>query len=219
MTFRKILVPLAGIDEDAVAFDAARRLGSRSDAHIEALLAIPVSAARLGSSSIKQAHESSVEELRARVRALYRNCCSAFDISDSNAASALGLSARLVEKVGSEAELIACHGRLADLIVLARPAVAQHAWPNLSLETALRETGRPVLLVPAPVYELGNRVRDRVEWFCRGDARTGLCFADPPRRLKRSRSDRWATQRPPFWICGCRISRLSRDRCEKYDRL
>lgn len=90
MTFRKMLVPLAGIDEDAVAFDAARRLGSRSDAHIEALLAIPGSAARLGSSSIKQAHESSVEELRARGRASYRNCCSALDISDSGAASAPG---------------------------------------------------------------------------------------------------------------------------------
>jgi nucleotide-binding universal stress UspA family protein len=177
MTFRKMLVPLAGIDEDAVAFDAARRIGSRSDAHIEALLAIPVSAARLGSSSIKQAHESSVEELRARVGALYRNCCSAFDISDSNAASAIGLSARLVEKVGSEAELIACHGRLADLIILARPAVPQHAWPNLSLETALRETGRPVLLVPGPVHELGNRVV--IGWNGSVEATRALVFALP----------------------------------------
>lgn len=41
-----------------------------------------------------------------------------------------------------------------------------------------------------------------MEWLCRGDARIGLCFADPLRRLKRSRSDSWATQRPPFWICG-----------------
>lgn len=177
MTFRKILVPLAGIDEDAAALDAAFLLGSASEAHIEVLFTMPPAAARVGSSSVKHAHESSVDGLRARVRALYRNRCGAFDISGSSAASKVGLSTRLVEVFGSEAELIACHGRLADLIVLAHPLVPQHAWPNLSLETALRETGRPVLLVPRSIDELGRRVV--IGWNGSAEVSRALAYALP----------------------------------------
>jgi nucleotide-binding universal stress UspA family protein len=177
MTFRKILVPLAGIDEDAVAFDAAFLVGSESEAHLEVLHTVPAAAARIGSSSVKDAHESSVKGLRARVRALYRNRCGTFDVLGSNAACKVGLSARLVEAFGSEAELIACHGRLADLIILARPSIPQHAWPNLSLEAALRETGRPVLVVPRPIDELGSRVV--IGWNGSAEASRAMAYALP----------------------------------------
>jgi nucleotide-binding universal stress UspA family protein len=76
-----------------------------------------------------------------------------------------------------QAELIARHGRLADLIVLARPSIPQHAWPNLSLETALRETGRPVLLIPGPIDELGSRVV--IGWNGSAEASRALAYALP----------------------------------------
>ena len=177
MTFRKILVPLAGIDEDSAAFDAAFLLGRKSEAYIEALLAIRMAAAGASTSSVKHARESSVTKLRARVRALYRNRCSTFDVSGSGVSPKSGLSARLVEAFGSEAELIACHGRMADLIILAHPSHPLHAWPNLSLETAVRETGRPVLLVPKRVDELGSRVV--IAWNGSTEATRAIAYALP----------------------------------------
>lgn len=52
------------------------------------------------------------------------------------------------EIVGYENEVIARLGRLSDLIVIARPSRASTSSSLMALETALFDTGRPVLMVP-----------------------------------------------------------------------
>ena len=61
--------------------------------------------------------------------------------------------------VGQREQIVAHHGRTADLLVIARPADETDYAAELEFETALVESGRPLLLVP-PVCapEFGARV-------------------------------------------------------------
>lgn len=65
-----------------------------------------------------------------------------------------GLSARFPALPGPEADLIAANGRVSDLIITAHPAEDGSSWPNLSLESAIRETDCPVLLIPRAVSRI-----------------------------------------------------------------
>src|SRR5262249_28510482 len=58
-------------------------------------------------------------------------------------------STRWREILGYENEVMAQLGRLSDLIVIARPNGRASSLSSMALETALFDTGRPVLLVPA----------------------------------------------------------------------
>jgi nucleotide-binding universal stress UspA family protein len=69
-------------------------------------------------------------------------------------------SAGFVLRSGREDELVAERGRLADLIVVPRPTDEGDGAPSLTLESCLRETGRPVLVVPPGVAaeQFGKRI-------------------------------------------------------------
>lgn len=177
MTYRKILVPFAGTD-DVAALDAALTLGRKFKAQVQALSTVHATAGRTrpgDSSSAEQATEGSVAV--SSVGSLFRQRCNAFDEAHSRFSPSSGFSARDIEESGSEAELIAGHGRLADLIVLAHPQAPQPPWPNLSLETALRETGRPVLVIAVPVGEFGNRVV--IGWNGSAEATRAIAYSLP----------------------------------------
>src|SRR5204863_9606966 len=58
-------------------------------------------------------------------------------------------STRWREIAGYESDVIAWLGRLSDLIIIARPNKHSSTSSLMALETALFDTSRPVLLVPA----------------------------------------------------------------------
>jgi nucleotide-binding universal stress UspA family protein len=84
----------------------------------------------------------------------------------------------LVE-TGSQTELVAQLGRLADLIIVPRPA--RVSPPPRTIDAALRETGRPVLMIPpGPVDSIGDRIA--IGWNGSKEAAQAVAAARPALR-------------------------------------
>ena len=164
VSFRKLLVPLAGVDGDLAAIDAALVLGHEFQARIEALHARTA----LGYSDPMEA---------GRVRALFSSRCKYYGIEELGNQATDRMSARFLERQGMEADLIAEHGRLSDLIVFAHPHSTDLPWPNISVQSALRESARPVLLMPNTVTQVGKR--NIIAWNGSLEAVRAVTFAIP----------------------------------------
>lgn len=173
MSFKKILVPLAGIDSDSVAIDTALLLGREFEAHIEALYA---DTAR-DENSVGDVIERAGFVEANRVRALFLNRCRSYASERLGDKVTDRLSVNFLELQGIEADLIVEHGRLSDLIVLSHPGSSDSHWPSISIQTALRETARPVLLVPPTMEQIGKR--NVIAWNGSLEATRAVAFAIP----------------------------------------
>ncbi|MEQ9641599.1 MAG: universal stress protein [Alphaproteobacteria bacterium] len=175
---RKFLVPLSGQHDpddpaalDGSALTAAFTLARRVEAHVEvfcigaevadapARLApwVPGSAVELVLKSI----EEESENRRRRARDLFAGMVKAFgDPPYATRGADTGFSVDFTEAVGAVADSVAVRGRIADLVVAAnRPGASLDDMPPI-LSSALRDTGRPVLIpgrAPAP-ESIGARV-------------------------------------------------------------
>lgn len=173
MSFRKLLVPLAGVDSDSTAIGAALLLGREFEARIEALYA---KAARDQDSVGGEIERADLTRAN-RARAMFLSGCKSYEIDELNSGAAGKLSAGFLELLGKEADLIAEHGRLSDLIVFAHPHSTAPLWPNISVQSALRETARPVLLLPSTVAQVGKR--SVIAWNGSLEAVRAITFAIP----------------------------------------
>jgi len=166
MPTRKILVPLSGQYDPAdpellekPALETAFHLGRRFNAHVEVFcVGARTSEAheqlapwmpRLAVEDLLEAIEKENDLRRERALAL-------FDVVADNFSAArvlqpdpqAGFSVNFLEQIGEIAHSLPLHGRLADLIVTACfPLTSMDSVPPL-LATALRETGRPLLVSP-----------------------------------------------------------------------
>jgi nucleotide-binding universal stress UspA family protein len=162
MSFKKILVPLEGLDSDSAAVDVALLLGRQFQAHIEAFYAKTtrgnLSTSRIKREGLGDAEIGLADKMEAsRVRELFTSRCNSHKIKELSNVATGRLSANFLELRGIEADLIVEHGRLSDLIVFAHPDSIDPHWPNISILTALQETARPVLLVPSTATRVGKR--------------------------------------------------------------
>ena len=177
-----ILVPLGVTSTNEAALDTGIAVARRFNAHLEVLHihrlardAVPFVDLR---SSLKEtvieAEKRKVEEEAAYVRARFEEICTRNQIQvtdEPNTSSAVtaawfeGTSDAVIER-----------GRLVDLIMVARP-------PNgpstpATLEAALFETGRPVLLVP-PISQPSIATRVAVGWNSSAEAARAVATATP----------------------------------------
>ncbi len=114
---------------------------------------------------------------RERARALFDAVAARFNPSSlSQPDASHGFSANFVERVGEVRGSLAVRGRLADLIVTARPLPAANADRPLMLEVALRETGRPVLICSKTTSETFGR-RVAVAWNGSAEASRAVAMA------------------------------------------
>jgi nucleotide-binding universal stress UspA family protein len=170
MSYRSILVPVAQPDSAASALEAAFLVARRFAGHVSALhvmpdLANPVThgliATRMSldaaTSDFRKFKGSAERELQRQGIALKR----LFDAAAGRAGAPLrdigdavaGLSASWREATGFESELVARLGRIYDLTVIARGS------SHDTVQAALLETGRPMLLTPPAAPEtLGDTV-------------------------------------------------------------
>ncbi|MCP5151421.1 MAG: universal stress protein [Chromatiales bacterium] len=158
MAIKTILLPLRDSDAtDAVlaaGLDAAKRL----DAHVMVLHSSPdpdalIPYATLGLSSgmratLREAAAKNAAQETGQLRARTVAACERAGVAfrERGASSPERASASWVDETGTRSTMIAHHGRLADLIVVPRPS-RMSPLPS-SFEAALRDTGRPVLMVP-----------------------------------------------------------------------
>ena len=159
MTIKNILVPLDGTDATRPALEIALSVARKVKAHVDVLhvmtdskSVVPLLGEGMSGNMIEEMiefAEKETDERSTNARALFDSKCLEMDIPVANAPDGNGPSARWVEKVGREEEIVAKIGRLADMIVVPLPGPDPEPSVAMTVNAALFETGRLVLLAPA----------------------------------------------------------------------
>lgn len=194
MPIRKILVPLSGQydpeDPESLelpALETGFALGRRFNAHVE-VFCIEAERSDTRTQLAPWIPGAAVDELldrldtesesrRKRARASFDAASARFHptkLSEPDPDS--DFSANFVERIGEVRGSLAVRGRLADVIVTARPQVADEAARPLMLEVALRETGRPVLICSRTTSDIFGR-RVAVAWNGSAEASRAVAMA------------------------------------------
>jgi nucleotide-binding universal stress UspA family protein len=158
MTTRTILVLADGGAGSDSTLQMAVAVAQKFSAHLDVLHVkvepesmVPIVGEGMSGVMVEQMMETmqrNVETRASQARAAYERYC-----------VPTGVSTGWRELVGREPEVVAAAGRLADLIVLSRPGADREAPLAATLDAALFDSGRPVLIAPAtPAGEIGRRI-------------------------------------------------------------
>ena len=149
-----VLLPFCEDEVSQHAFDLVTPLIRQSNGYLEGLFVLRRPEIMDGDGSmLADAHFTQlIEECRGmaeRARMRFEACVAAHDLANAPPTSVDAPSAAWRSIEGAEQQVVGSHGRLFDLIVMAREF--GQGWLNwrVIFESALFESGRPVLLVPA----------------------------------------------------------------------
>ena len=190
MTLKTILACVSSGESGQNGLEAAWRIASRFDSHIEALHVradprglVPYTGEGMDGSMIEEIMEVTEREGGERSEAAKR-AFNGFCQRTSGltvAGKPNGVSGPTIcwrEETGREDEIVAIRGRLFDFIVVGRP-VRDAALPSpITLEAALLDTGRPILIVP-PVMPAATGKHVAVAWESSPEATRALSAALP----------------------------------------
>ncbi len=149
MTVRKIVIPIRGDGKGENVLAHAAVLARRYGAHVEALHCRPRTedlmpyGVPIPAFLRKQIEESSASVADQEEKTLYEEFLSLL----GPVGLTLGESAFWREAPGKQIDVIKANGRLADLIVVAKPDRFRNLGGN-TLKAALFNTGRPVMMCP-----------------------------------------------------------------------
>ena len=170
MSFKTILVPLSAPDASRSGLHTAFLLAERSEAHLEAIHVrpdprglIPYTGEGMDGSMIEEimdATESEGTQRASQTREMFEEFCRERSLNVSSTPDAnAGLTVSWREESGREDEVIAMRGRLYDLVVVGRPVAASPLPSPITLESALHDSGRPILVAPPdPPEHVGDHV-------------------------------------------------------------
>jgi nucleotide-binding universal stress UspA family protein len=172
MSIKTILLCIRESEISEQLFETAACAAIRFEAHLDVLHVRPnpesfLPYATLGLSdtmrgSITESAERSASEQSERLRQLFEAVCARRKLPTRPRGDSPGSpDAWWREEMGVRNEIIARQGRLADLIIVPRPY--RVSPPPSSFEAAVRESGRPVLMVPR---EAVNEVAARGAAIC-----------------------------------------------------
>jgi nucleotide-binding universal stress UspA family protein len=158
-----ILVPICDADTGAIPLETALQLGARFQASVRALhvradpsAAVPLVGEGMSGTMVEEmmnVAEQQAAERASRVRAMFEGLCGRYPPGPGGAGESL------IERVGREEETAACFAKFSDLVVCAKPKQDRDPATALTLNAALMEGGRPVLLMPNVVNgKLGGRI-------------------------------------------------------------
>ncbi|MCR9176430.1 MAG: universal stress protein [Alphaproteobacteria bacterium] len=156
---KRILVPLLGQSGDRSALDAAAAFLKGHGGHIEAKLyrrnprdVMPIVGEGFSATAIEQvmdAAEAAARDQDKSVKATFESWQDATGVTVGAAKPGDStVTAELDSVVGPILNTFTKRGRLADLIVFARPMAQGQPDRESLLEAAMMDTGKPVLLVP-----------------------------------------------------------------------
>ncbi len=185
MTYRTILVPIGNPERGREPLAVALGIAKRFNAHVTALHIKPdaktlLPYATLGLSekmaaSVLVAAERNSEEIAAQARAVFDEECARAGVAvSSEPPSTPSATASMTVEQGRATTIIAERGRLADMIVARRPDTVHPSPPQL--EAMLRETGRPVLLVPPGTTDV-PAANIAVGWNCSSESASAVAAA------------------------------------------
>lgn len=190
MAIKTILACVSGGESGPNVLEAAWRVASRFDAHIEALHVradprglVPYTGEGMDGSMIEEIMEVTEREGGERAEAakqVFQAFCqrtAGLTVADRPTAGA-GPTICWREESGREDEIVAIRGRLFDFTVVGRP-VRDSALPSpITLEAALLDTGRPILIAP-PVMPAATGRHIAVAWESSPEAARALSAAIP----------------------------------------
>jgi nucleotide-binding universal stress UspA family protein len=191
MTIRRILVPVRGDSKGEGVLDHAVALARRFAAHVDVLhcrarpedmLPFGVSVPAILRKNILASAGTVADQEERKVRDLFDAYCERHELTVVEGVGGppgpedrVSLSWR--EESGKQAAVIALYGRLADLIAVAQPDRERNLGLN-TLEAALLETGKPVLLCPPkPVETVGAHIA--VAWNASAEAARAVTIGLP----------------------------------------
>jgi len=158
MAYNTILVSVDGLAGSACSVETAFAAAKRFSSHLTALHVrpdpkdtIPLLGEGMSVAMIEdmvRIAEDESQDRSQRAREKFDSCVSEHGFNLSDQPGAEPPSAAWHEERGREDDLTARFGRLSDLIVACRPGVDADVSQTLMLNSALFDTGRPVLVVP-----------------------------------------------------------------------
>ena len=189
MTYKTILVPLCGSDNDPVALKGAVAVAKDFDAHIVALFvcldprdAVPMLGEGMSGAmvdEIMRAAEDESNKHRVAARRHFETVIADAGIELRDLPGGVEApSAAWREVVGRIEDVVPAEGRLSDLIVCAHTSIEADTQGYTTMETALLGAARPVLLVPKDLpAEIGRTVA--VAWNGKVEATRAVAAALP----------------------------------------
>ncbi|CCQ74407.1 universal stress protein [Magnetospira sp. QH-2] len=189
MTLRTILVPVDGSDSARSALDAAIGLGRDFMAHVDVIHvksdpknALPMLGEGMSGAMIEEMMELAEKEsadLASAARNLFDEATTANNVTVADQPPGPNdVSASWREVTGREDEVIARSGRVRDLVLLPFPTDGRDGAADQTLNAALYETGKPVLMTPSMVPDhMGRRIV--VAWNGSAEATRAVSAAMP----------------------------------------
>jgi nucleotide-binding universal stress UspA family protein len=186
---KTVLVPATGSEADSVVFASALAAARPFSAHLEflhvrvdaAALAVTMASEGGGATMVGGLVERLDEEAdlrEKRAREIFDQFCARNGLAIAELPPGpAGPSAQWTRRVGVEPFWLVEHGRAADLIVIGRPADGDGIAPE-TIETALLESGRPVLIPPsAPMTAVPETIV--IAWKATREAAHAVAAAAP----------------------------------------
>lgn len=188
MTIRKILVPLQGEANDAIALESAMVIARDASAKVEAMF-IRHDPREVLASTSNYSGMLMVDQLMTGVEERNRKgneiASHAFEHAVKPHRSELSRSgikfrfrAEYADRIGVDADLVTRHGRVSDLIVLPAPSAGEASDYSDVVNAALRFTGKPTLMVPSRITS-PFPLRVGIAWNGSVEAARALSFATP----------------------------------------
>lgn len=177
MTYRVILTCLTDTDSAAATLDLTMTVGKHFgvDPEVMHVRADPASAVPLVGEGMSGAM---VEEMLGAAEKHGLELSRALRIKFDEACQRHGAAASWREEIGREDDVVASAGRLSDLVILARPLPNRDLPSPLTVNAAILDTGRPLLLAPAkPPAKTGGHIA--VFWNGSPQAARAVHFALP----------------------------------------
>ena len=180
MSFRTILVPIEQHDLMSSTLETALRLAQKFDSYIEGFalrVANPAAYARAEATALTTPKwEQDIAENAKQTRGLFEAFMQEHGVPCGPHTAAL--SSMWLEDAPEGDDFVGSHGRLFDVIVLGRPGHNPKGSRMATLETALFESGRPVLVAPpSPRSQMGTNAL--IAWNCKTEQARTIAFAMP----------------------------------------
>ena len=189
MTIKAIMVPVSTAEAGRSTLETAFQVARRSNAHIDVLHVrpdprglVPYTGEGMDGSMIEEIMEVTEREggeRATRTKAMFDAFAADNGLSVTGTPSAAeAVTASWISVVGREDEVVATRGRVSDLIVVGRP-VRDAALPSpITLEAALLDTGRPIIVAPpTALADTGSSIA--VAWEASPEAARAIGDAIP----------------------------------------
>jgi nucleotide-binding universal stress UspA family protein len=180
---KTVLVPVEPHASIQSVLETALLVGGKFAAHIEGFALRPaignvVTMDPVNSLTVVSLRENDLEIIK-EARGIFESFMRGKRVPNADGAGAgAGLSCAWFDGAPGGEDFVGNYGRVFDLIVLGRPAKSRQGPRMATLESALFESGRPVLLAPpAPPRDIGDKIL--IAWNCSTEQARATAFAMP----------------------------------------